>query len=448
MLKNVRAACCNLPSSEQTVPGDTPMAGSRSFSLPPNLTRASSGMWASVALAGIIMMLAYGVRLTVGLLVQPLMDDKGLTIAEVSTALAIGQISWGLFQPVFGAWADKGHGFAALATGMLCVVAGQLLTMVSDNVWILILAQGLFSPAGIAAGSFAILLGIVGARLAPDKRSVASGIINSGGSVGQFVFAPIVQLGIHLRGYYASLLLLAGVALAALLPSWMLCKRNPPISKAERATETWSPTTPLERQGLRDQIGVALRDPSFLLLNAGFFTCGFHVAFLITHLPGEVSACGHSAAVSAASLSLIGLCNIVGSIGAGVLGKYYRMKSVLAATYAARAVMISLFMLSSKSETAFYIFSAATGFTWLATVPPTAGIVGKLFGQRYVATLFGLTFFTHQIGGFFGAWLGGVAMENSGSLFWVWWVDIALAATAAAINLPIRENAPKHLQGS
>jgi Arabinose efflux permease len=398
--------------------------------------------WTNVFLAGFILMVAYGVRLTVGLFVHPLMMDKGLTIAEISTALAIGQISWGLYQPLFGAWVDKGHAFAALFVGALCIVIGQFLTMASDNVWILIVAQGLFSPAGIAAGSFAILIGIVGSRIAPDKLSVASGIINSGGSVGQFVFAPIVQFFIHLRGYYASLMVLAGVAFLALGPAWILCKRNPPKPKQNTTAKIWAPETTLARESLREQIRVALRDRNFLLLNAGFFTCGFHVAFLVTHLPGEVTACGHTAAVSAASISLIGLCNIAGCIGAGILGKCYRMKYILAVTYAARAIMITMFMFTAKTEIDFYIFSAATGFTWLATVPPTAGIVGKLFGQRYVATLFGLTFFTHQIGGFFGAWLGGVAMETAGNLFWVWWVDIALATMAAIVNLPIREDAP------
>lgn len=403
---------------------------------------AASGLWVSIFLAGIILMIAYGVRLTVGLFVQPLMADKGLTIGEISTALAIGQISWGLFQPLFGAWVDKGHAFAALATGALCIAGGQLLTMVSDNVWVLVLAQGLLSPAGVAAGSIATLIGIVGGGIPPNRRSVVSGIINSWGSGGQFVFAPIVQFFIHVRGYIASLGVLAGVALAILYPAWVLCKRNPPRHKTDLQRPIREPETLLAREGLWEQLHVALRDPSFLLLNAGFFTCGFHVAFLVTHLPGEVSACGHTAAVSAASISLIGLCNIAGSIGAGILGKYYRMKLVLAATYGARAVLITLFIFSSKSETAFYIFAAATGFTWLATVPPTAGIVGKLFGQRYLATLFGLTFFTHQIGGFFGAWLGGLAMESSGSLLWVWWADVGLAAMAALVNLPIKETAP------
>jgi predicted MFS family arabinose efflux permease len=177
------------------------------------------------------------------------------------------------------------------------------------------------------------------------------------------------------------------------------------------------------------------------LLNAGFFTCGFHVAFLITHLPGEISLCGHSAAVSAASISLIGLCNIAGSIGAGFLGRRFLMKNILAALYAARAVTIAVYLLAPKTEATFYVFACAVGFTWLATVPPTAGIVDKLFGKRYLATLFGLTFFSHQVGGFLGAWLGGLAVDGTGSFVWVWYADMALALLAAFVNIPIREKA-------
>jgi predicted MFS family arabinose efflux permease len=195
----------------------------------------------------------------------------------------------------------------------------------------------------------------------------------------------------------------------------------------------------LARKGLREQLCVALRTPSYILLHAGFFTCGFHVAFLVTHLPGEISLCGHSAAVSAASISLIGLCNIAGSIGVGFIGRHFLLKNILAWVYALRAVILFIYLVSPKTETIFYIFACAIGFTWLATVPPTAGIVDKLFGKRYLATLFGLTFFSHQVGGFFGAWLGGLAMEQSGNFLWVWYADLVLALLAACVNLPIRE---------
>ncbi len=332
--------------------------------------------WKIITYAGSIIMVAFGIRLTVGLFVHPLVSGVGLHIAEISTALAIGQLSWGLFQPVFGAWADKGHGFAVLFAGTLCIIAGQLLTIIADNVWLLVLAQGILAPAGVAAGSLAILMSIVSRQLPSDKLSVANGIINSGGSLGQFLFAPIVQFFIQTRSYTASLLALCCFSLASLFPAWRLCRQSTTSVPLEPSYEEnlWEKVT------LREQLRAALCNPSYLLLNAGFFTCGFHVAFLVTHLPSEVMACGHSAAVSATSLSLIGLCNIAGSIGAGFLSKYYRMKILLSITYAARAIMIAIFMISSKSEISFYVFSIATGFTWLATVPPTAGIVGKLFG--------------------------------------------------------------------
>ena len=191
--------------------------------------------------------------------------------------------------------------------------------------------------------------------------------------------------------------------------------------------------------GLRHQLGVAARDRSYWLLHLGFFTCGVHVAFLVTHLPGEVALCGLPASVSAVSIALIGLFNIAGSLAAGKLGERFRMKWILAAMYASRALLIALFLLAPPSAWTFYLFAAGLGFTWLATVPPTAGLVGKLFGPRYLGTLFGLTLLSHQVGGFFGAWLGGVALEGTGSYQWMWYADMALALVAAVANAPIRE---------
>jgi predicted MFS family arabinose efflux permease len=185
-----------------------------------------------------------------------------------------------------------------------------------------------------------------------------------------------------------------------------------------------------------------MRDRSYLCLHAGFFTCGFHIAFLVTHLPGEVALCGLPAGVSATALGLIGLFNIVGSLTAGALAQRFRMKWLLALTYGSRAVIIAAYLAAPKSAWTFYLFAAALGFSWLATVPPTAGLVGKLFGMRYLATLFGLTLLSHQIGGFFGAWLGGLAFVRFGDYTWMWYADIVLALLAAAVNLPIRESVP------
>jgi predicted MFS family arabinose efflux permease len=401
------------------------------------------GVWLCIALASLIYMNTTGVRLTVGLFVHPIMADTGMIITQVSIAMAVGQLMWGVFQPLFGLWADRGSPFAALFTGALILAAGQILTIYAENPWVLTLAQGLLSPAGIASASFPLIITVIAARLAPDKRSVASGIINAGGSVGQFLYAPLVQFVMHLRGHYASLLMLAGLSIAALIPAWALCRIKPLAPDGNEDTKNVPPPdAALAREGLWEQLRVAARDPSYLLLHAGFFTCGFHVAFLITHLPGEIHACGHTATVAAASLSIIGLFNIIGSLGAGILGNYVRMKFILAVVYAARAGLIAIFLAAPKTEMTFYFFAVAIGFTWLATVPPTAGIVDKLFGKRYLATLFGLTFLTHQVGAFLGAWLGGLAVQYAGNLLWVWYTDIALAMMAAVVNLPIREPKP------
>lgn len=393
----------------------------------------SAGLWPLIAQASLILMITMGVRQTVGLFVHPIVHSTTMSIAEVSMALAIGQLMWGAFQPLFGAWADKRGAFNVLVIGAILIALGQLGTLWASSFLPLTLAQGLLSPAGAAAGSFSVLIGIVAGRLPSDKGSVASGMINAGGSMGQFIFAPLIQLIVSLRGVAAGLVFLALAALSTIIPSWFLCRKNEkPSPKLARPAQSDDP-------GLKQQIRAAFRHPSYLLLHAGFLTCGFHVAFLTTHLPSEVSLCGHDASVSAISLSLIGLCNIAGSIFAGFLGKRFPMKYILAVLYASRAILIIAFLLSSKTPMAFYLFACAIGLTWLATVPPTAGIVGKLFGTRYLATLFGFTLFSHQVGAFFGAWLGGLAMEYAGNLDWVWYADIALALLAALINLPIQE---------
>jgi len=227
---------------------------------------------------------------------------------------------------------------------------------------------------------------------------------------------------------------LAAASLPTLPLAWPL-RRKPAVP----AGITSGSTTAAKEMTLREQVRIALRDRSYWLLHLGFFTCGFHIAFLVTHLPGEIALCGLQPSVAGVSIALIGLFNVAGSLVAGALGQRYRMKLILAVMYASRAVMIAIYLMSPPTPATFYIFAAALGFTWLATVPPTAGLIGKLFGPRYLGTLFGLTLLSHQIGGFFGAWLGGVAMEKLGDYTWMWYADIALALIAAAANLPIRE---------
>jgi len=292
----------------------------------------------------------------------------------------------------------------------------------------LIVSLGLLSAIGSGAGSFSVLIGAAAQRLPLEARGTASGVINAGGSFGQFVFAPVLQKLIQGIGWMNAMWALAVMTLAALPLVGKLTAGQP--AAVQHATAD---------RGIGHAVREAMGDRSYLLLHAGFFTCGFHIAFLVTHLPGEVNLCGLPPSVASWSLAIIGLANIFGSLYAGSCVARYRSKYVLAVMYGSRAVLIAAYLVAPRTEWTYYLFAAGLGFTWLATVPPTAAIVGKLFGIRYLATLFGLTLLSHQIGGFLGAWLGGLAISRYGDYTWMWYADMALAAAAALINLPIRE---------
>ena len=381
--------------------------------------------------AAAIMMITMGARLTTGLFISPINTSTGLGIVSISFALAIGQFVWGAAQPIFGVVADKYGSVKVIILGAFMLALGTAITPFMSTQWGLLLSMGLLSAAGAGAGSFSILIGAVAQTLPASRRPFAAGFINAGGSFGQFVFAPLMQAIINSAGWVAAMLTMAATTLLTIPLTWPF-RRQPAAVAAKAIAAT-------NEMQLGEQVRYALKDKSYWCLHAGFFTCGFHIAFLVTHLPGEVALCSLSAAVSATSLALIGLFNIVGSLSAGALGTRMRMKYLLLGMYASRAVIIGIYLAAPKTALTFYVFAAALGLTWLATVPPTAGLVGKLFGTRYLATLFGLTLLSHQIGGFFGAWLGGIAMARFGNYNWMWYADIVLALAAALINLPIKE---------
>jgi len=389
--------------------------------------------WILILSSAAILSVTMGVRQSMGLFVSPLNTSSGLGIVTISFALAVGQFVWGAAQPVFGMLADRVGSYKVIAFGALLLALGMAITPFMTSGLGLMFAIGILSAAGAGAGSFSILIGATAQRIAADRRSFAAGFINAGGSFGQFIFAPVAQGMISAFGWVSAMLALAASTLATLFLALPLREKTAAKHAAAHAGG----------MTLGEQTLLAFRDRSYLCLHAGFFTCGFHVAFLMTHLPGEVGLCGLPASVAASSIAIIGLANIVGSIGAGWLGQIKRMKMILFWMYASRAVAVALYLMAPKTTLTFYAFAVVMGLTFLATVPPTAGLVGKLFGARYLATLFGFTLFTHQIGGFFGAWLGGIAIAQSGSYDWMWYADMALAAAAALINLPIREAHPK-----
>ncbi|MGE5472130.1 MAG: MFS transporter [Bacteroidota bacterium] len=381
----------------------------------------------TLAAAGILA-ITMGGRQSLGLFIAPLDASTGLGIATISLALAVGQFAWGAIQPIAGAVADRYGPRAVLIGGILLMALGSAITPFMDSGFGLVVSLGLLAAIGSGAGSFSVLIGAAAQRLPLEARGTASGVINAGGSFGQFVFAPVLQKLIQGIGWMNAMWALAAMTLGA-LPLIGRLTAGAPLP-AHHATPDG---------GLKNAVREALGDRSYWLLHAGFFTCGFHIAFLVTHLPGEVNLCGLPPAVASWSLAIIGLANIFGSLYAGSCVAKYRSKYVLAAMYGSRALLIAAYLLAPRTEWTYYLFAAGLGFTWLATVPPTAAIVGKLFGIRYLGTLFGLTLLSHQIGGFLGAWLGGLAISRYGDYAWMWYADMALAAVAAVINLPIRE---------
>jgi MFS family permease len=385
-----------------------------------------------MAAAAAILMITMGMRQTLGLYITPIIESTGVGYAALSFALAIGQLMWGVAQPVFGGLADRYGAGRVLVGGALLLSAGAALTPFATNEFALIITLGVLMAAGAGAGSFAVLIGAVSQRVPAEKRSFSSGFVNAGGSMGQFVFAPVTQALIGAFGWMGAMWTMA-VAAIGTIPFIK------PLLKQTDAPASPGAAAPPAQITLREQLRIAFRDKSYWCLHAGFFTCGFHISFLVTHLPGEVGLCSLPASVAASSLAIIGLSNVVGSLTVGWAGGVMRMKWLLFIMYFSRAVAVLIYLAAPKTPQTFYLFAMVLGLTWLATVPPTAGLVGKLFGVRYLATLFGLATFTHQIGGFLGAYLGGIAMTRYGDFTWMWYADAALAAAAAFVNLPIRE---------
>lgn len=403
--------------------------------------------WFIVLVAAALLMITMGARQSQGLFVSPINTATGLGIANVSFAMAIGQFVWGAVQPIAGAVADRYGPGRVLAAGTIILAIGYAVTPLMGSRLGLVLSIGILTAAGSGAGSFSVLIGAAAQRLPAEQRGMAAGVINAGGSFGQFLFAPLLQKIITALGWMGAMWSLAAISLFALPMAWLL-RKQPHSHKLNTSTDASAEPTKAaavrvasSKNPLKAAVYEALQDRSYLLLHAGFFTCGFHIAFLVTHLPGEVQLCGLPPNVAGWSLAIIGLANIVGSLMAGWGVGHYRSKTILFWMYASRAIIIGVYLLAPKTAATFYIFAAALGVTWLSTVPPTAGLVGKFFGTRYLSTLFGLTLLSHQIGGFFGAWLGGIAVTQQGNYNWMWVADMVLALAAALSNLPIREAA-------
>lgn len=395
------------------------------------MNKPAARVWWCVLLAAAgTFALTMGTRQTMGFFLSPLNTATGLGLASISLAFAFGQLWWGLTQPFAGALADRlGAGWVLFA-GILLVALGTVLTPLMTSTGGLIFAIGVLAAGGAGMAGPSVLMAATSRLIPPERRGLATGVVNAGGSFGQFLMAPIAAALTAALGWASALQVLGVVVLLALPAAWVL--RGSPAG----AVHATAPQTPLPA---RQALARAWAEPSYRLLMAGFFVCGFHVAFLATHMPGVVAACGLPAAVGAWALGVIGLFNIIGSLAMGWAVGRWRMKSLLTLVYATRALAVLLFVLAPKTEAVVLVFAAVMGLSFLSTVPPTAGLVAKFFGTGNMAMLFGVVMVSHQVGGFLGAWLGGQVFQFTGSYDWVWYVDIVLAVGAALLHLPIRE---------
>ena len=380
-----------------------------------------------IVVAGcLIALVTYGLRTSFGLFTEPLSALRGWDRETFAFAIALQNLLWGLGQPFAGAVADRFGAGRVLAVGGLLYAGGCALMAVSTSPVTLALTGGVLLGLGLAGGSFTIVLAAF-ARLVPeDRRSWSMGLATAAGSMGQFVFAPLGQGFLDRYGPATALLLLSCVISVVPLLALALTGRGE-ASASEPAVPA------------REAIRGALRHPSYLLLTAGFFVCGFHIAFLTTHLPPYLTDLGFSGGLAAWALALIGLFNVIGAYTAGVLGGYTSRRLLLSGIYLSRGIAFAVFVLVPKSAGVVLVFAAVMGVLWLSTVPLTSGLVALMFGTRHVGMLFGFVFLSHQIGAFLGVWLGGVVYSATGTYEVMWVLAIALSLFAALIHLPISE---------
>ncbi|MDG4604008.1 MAG: MFS transporter [Defluviicoccus sp.] len=404
--------------------------------------RLSTGALLALASGALILTLAMGIRQTFGLFMGPVCLALDIGREQFGLAMAVQNILWGAAQPFAGALADRFGALKVLLAGTLAYTGGLVLMASAGTYAMFQTGAGLLVGLGLSSVSFAVVLGAIGRAVPPQRRSAAFGLASAGGSFGQFAMAPVGQAMIAALGWSQAFLVMAGFALAMAPLALLLVRASSAGANAEAAPESFRPTpSPLAEGGLQAALREASRHPGFWYLNAGFFVCGFQVVFIAVHLPSYLADLGLTPDLAAMALALIGFFNIIGTWGCGLLGGHYSKKRLLFALYAVRALTIAVFLAVPKTETTVLAFAAAIGLLWLGTVPLTSGLVGQIFGVRYLSTLFGLVFFSHQVGSFLGVWLGGVVYTWTGSYDAIWLASIVLGVAAAILHLPIREQA-------
>ncbi|MFC6670762.1 MFS transporter [Marinobacterium aestuariivivens] len=390
-----------------------------------------------VAFACVLLAINFGLRSSMGFFMPPISAEFGYGREIFAFSLALQNLCWGLFQPIAGAIADRFGTFRALLGGAVAYALGLYVTANADSIWALHTGAGILVGMGIAGTGFGVVLPALARMVAPERRAFALGLGTAAGSAGQLLVIPVAQAFIASYGWQTALLLLAGGALAMLLLAGPF--RNDASSTANSALDG-------PPQTLSEALKEARGHIHYWLLIAGFFVCGFQLAFITVHMPAFLTDNGFDASVAVTSLSLIGLFNIFGCLLFGSWSGRYSKKKLLGIIYALRAVAITLFMVAPLTTTSVYLFSIATGFLWLATVPPTSGLVAQMFGVRYMGTLYGIVFLNHQLGSFTGVWIGGYLYDETGTYNIVWWSAAVIALATALIHVVLDERPVARLQ--
>jgi len=375
-----------------------------------------------------ISLITFGVRGTFGLFTAPMTEALNWNRETYSLAMAIQNLAWGAAMPFTGAIADKYGNARVLAIGALIYTAGMVMMAFADTPLVLHLTGGLLVGLGVAGASFSIVMSAFTRVVPAERQSWAFGMATAAGSLGQFLFAPLGQAFISAYGWHEAMVILGLCVLVVVLLALPLYGKSGDRPMAAGELE------------LGATLKQAFSHGSYMLLVSGFFVCGFHVAFIATHLPPYLTDQGLPASMAAWSIAIIGLANVAGSYISGVLGGRFPKRYLLSALYFSRAVVLAIFVLSPARPEIVFAFAFAMGLLWLSTVPLTNGLVVVMFGARYMATLFGIVLFSHQVGAFLGVWLGGLLYDRTGSYDVVWWISVALGLMAAAIHWPIRED--------
>ena len=378
-----------------------------------------------------ISFISFGIRQSQGLFLFQINSDSQIGIGLISFSLAIGQLLWGIIQPIASEMTRKYGEKKVLIFGLLILLLGLILTPLSiNNSFFFLLNFGVLISLGSGICSLSILISIVQKSVNENKKGFFSSLVTTSASFGQFIIAPLTQLFIILFGWKLSLIFLGLLVLSFLF----FCKKIGQFSKEENTISNREILLSLKKSFF-----YGIKNSNFNLVCLSFFSCGFHIAFLITHLPGEINLCGLSQNVASISISIIGIANILGTILVGYLNDKYRSKDLLFLLYFFRALIIIIYLFSPKTTITFVIFSFFIGITWLSTIPPTANLIGKFYGVDKLGTMFGISLIYHQIGAFFGAWLGGIVILNMNSFYFMWIFDASFALIAAFLNLPIKE---------